>query len=74
MSRNDLAVEKVSRGGFIIMKNDYESLTPTKWRCQYHIVASLQSKVLSVRGGSDLRHGKNNPIHKCSLPPLLDKV
>ena len=58
MSRNNLAVEKVSRGGFIIMKNDYESLTHTKWRCQYHIVITPKYRRQIIYGRYKAEIGK----------------
>ena len=31
------------------MKNDYESLTHTKWRCQYHIVITPKEPLINHR-------------------------
>jgi len=55
---NDLAVEKANKGGFIIVKNDYESLTQTKWRCQYHIVITPKYRRQIIYGKYKAEIGK----------------
>ena len=40
------------------MKNDYESLTPTKWRCQYHIVITPKYRRQIIYGRYRVEIGK----------------
>ena len=40
------------------MKNDYESLTPTKWRCQYHIVITPKYRRQIIYGRYKAEIGK----------------
>ena len=40
------------------MKNDYESLTHTKWRCQYHIVITPKYRRQVIYGKYKTEIGK----------------
>ena len=40
------------------MKNDYESLTHTKWRCQYHIVITPKYRIQIIYGRYKAEIGK----------------
>ena len=40
------------------MKNDYESLTHTKWRCQYHIVITPKYRRQIIYGRYKAKIGK----------------
>lgn len=40
------------------MKNDYESLTHTKWRCQYHIVITPKYRRQIIYGRYKVEIGK----------------
>ena len=49
---------KVTNRRNVIMKNDYESLTHTKWRCQYHIVITLKYRRQIIYGWYKVEIGK----------------
>ena len=48
----------VTIGGFIIMRNDYESLSHTKWRCQYHIILTPKYRRQIIYGKYKKEIGK----------------
>ena len=49
---------KVTNRRNAIMKNDYESLTHTKWRCQYHIVITPKYRRQIIYGWYKVEIGK----------------
>lgn len=49
---------KVTNRRDVIMKNDYESLTHTKWRCQYHVVITPKYRRQIIYGKYKTEIGK----------------
>lgn len=49
---------KVTNRRSVIMRNDYESLTHTKWRCQYHIVITPKYRRQIIYGKYRAEIGK----------------
>jgi len=49
---------KVTNRRNVIMKNDYESLSHTKWRCQYHIVLTPKYRRQIIYGKYRVEIGK----------------
>ena len=54
----DLAVAQSNDRRDVIMKNDYESLSHTKWRCQYHIVITPKYRRQIIYGKYKAEIGK----------------
>ena len=54
----DLAVAQCNDRRIIIMRNDYNSLSHTKWRCQYHIVLTPKYRRQVIYGKYKIEIGK----------------